>query len=57
MIWGIATDEEFIYEIMWLCLIITLTSLDELRKIRFEANYESLTPSFQLSVFQFTPTV
>ena len=24
----------FIYEIMWLCLMITLTNLNELRKIR-----------------------
>jgi hypothetical protein len=34
LIWGIATEERFIYEIMVVCLVIPLTSLDELRKIR-----------------------
>jgi hypothetical protein len=34
MIRGIAALERIIYEIMWLCLGITLTSLEELRKIR-----------------------
>jgi hypothetical protein len=34
MIRGIATEEWFLDEIMWLCLVITLTILDELRKIR-----------------------
>jgi hypothetical protein len=34
MIRGIATEEQFLYEIMWLYLVITLTNLDELRKIR-----------------------
>jgi hypothetical protein len=34
MIRGIAAEERFIYEIMRLCLVITLTRLDELRKIR-----------------------
>jgi hypothetical protein len=31
---GIAANEWFLYEIMWLCLVIPLTTLDELRKIR-----------------------
>jgi hypothetical protein len=31
---GIATEEWFLDEIMSLCLVITLTILDELRKIR-----------------------
>jgi hypothetical protein len=34
MIRGIAAEERFAYEIMRSCLVITLTSLDELRKIR-----------------------
>jgi hypothetical protein len=34
LIRGIAASERFIYEIMLLCLVITLTSLDEVRKIR-----------------------
>jgi hypothetical protein len=34
MIRGTATEERFIYEIMWLCLAMTLTSLQQLRKIR-----------------------
>ncbi len=34
MIRGIAAEELFIYEIMWLCLVIALTSLQKLRKIR-----------------------
>jgi hypothetical protein len=33
MILGIATEEQFVYEIMLVCLGITLTNLDELRKI------------------------
>jgi hypothetical protein len=31
---GTATEEGFVYEIMWLCLEIPLTSLQKLRKIR-----------------------
>jgi hypothetical protein len=31
---GIAAEERFIYEIMWLCLVLTLTCLDEVRKMR-----------------------
>ena len=34
MIGGTATEEGFVYEIIWLRLIITLTSLQKLRKIR-----------------------
>ena len=34
MIRGIATEEQFIYEITWLCLVLTLTSLQKLSKIR-----------------------
>jgi hypothetical protein len=34
MIRGIAAWEGFIYEIMVLCLVIPLTSLQKLRKIR-----------------------
>jgi hypothetical protein len=34
MIRGIAASEKFIYEIMVVCLVITLTSLQKLRKIR-----------------------
>ena len=34
MIRGIAASEPFVYDIVLLCLVITLTSLDELRKIR-----------------------
>jgi hypothetical protein len=34
MIRGIAAEKRFLYEIMLLCPVITLTSLDELRKIR-----------------------
>ena len=34
MIRGIAAEEWFIYEITQLCLVITLTSLQKLRKIR-----------------------
>jgi hypothetical protein len=33
MIRGIAAEGLFVYEIMWLCLVIALTNLDELRKI------------------------
>jgi hypothetical protein len=33
MIRGIAAEEKFNYEIMVVCLVITLTGLDELRKI------------------------
>jgi phage replication O-like protein O len=33
MIRGIATEEQFVYEIILLCLVIPLTSLDALRKI------------------------
>jgi hypothetical protein len=31
---GIAAEEWFLYEIMWLSLVITLTNLDDLLKIR-----------------------
>jgi hypothetical protein len=34
MIRGIAALRWFLYEIMWLCLVITLTNLDDLLKIR-----------------------
>jgi hypothetical protein len=34
MIWGIGASGRFIYEIMLLYPVVTLTSLDELRKIR-----------------------
>jgi hypothetical protein len=34
MIRGIAAEERFVYEIMWLCLEIPLTSLHQLHKIR-----------------------
>jgi hypothetical protein len=34
MIRGIAAGERFVYEIMWLCLLIALTNLHQLRKIR-----------------------
>jgi hypothetical protein len=34
MIRGIAAEERFVYEIMQLCLVITLTNLDDLLKIR-----------------------
>jgi hypothetical protein len=34
MIRGIATKESLLYETMWLSLVITLTNLDDLRKIR-----------------------
>jgi hypothetical protein len=34
MIQGIAVEEWFLYEIMWLSLVITLTNLDDLPKIR-----------------------
>jgi hypothetical protein len=34
MIRGISTSGRFIYEIMLLCLVITLTNLDDLLKIR-----------------------
>ena len=34
LIRGIVTEERFIDEITWLCPVIPLTSLDELRKIR-----------------------
>jgi hypothetical protein len=34
LIQGIAAEERFVYEIMWLCLEIPLTDLDELRKIK-----------------------
>jgi hypothetical protein len=33
MIRRIATEERFVYEIMLACLVITLTSLQQLRKI------------------------
>jgi hypothetical protein len=33
LIRGIAAEERFIYEIRLVCLVMTLTSLDELRKI------------------------
>ena len=33
MIRGIAIEESFLYEIMWLCQVITLTRLQKLRKI------------------------
>ena len=33
LIRGIAAEERFLYEIMWLSLVITLTILDELGKI------------------------
>jgi hypothetical protein len=29
-----AVEERYVYEIIWLCLVITLTNLDEVRKIR-----------------------
>jgi hypothetical protein len=34
MIRGIAASEKFLYEIVQLCLVMTLTSLHQLRKIR-----------------------
>jgi hypothetical protein len=34
MIRGIATKEQLLYGIMWLSLVITLTNLDDLLKIR-----------------------
>ena len=34
MVRGIAASGRFIYEIMLLCLVITLTNLDDLHKIR-----------------------
>jgi hypothetical protein len=34
MIRGIAIEESFLYEITWLCLIIALTTLGKVRKIR-----------------------
>jgi hypothetical protein len=34
MIWGKAASGWFVYEIMLLCLVIALTSLDEVLKIR-----------------------
>src|ERR671915_1125478 len=47
MIRGIAALEKFIYEIMLLCLVMTLTSLHELRKIRGiqKQKEKRLTPS------------
>jgi hypothetical protein len=44
MIRGIATEEQFVYEIILLCLVIPLTSLDALRKIRgIQATKEKTT--------------
>jgi hypothetical protein len=34
MIRGIDAEEQFIYEILLVCLVITLTNLDEVRRIR-----------------------
>ena len=34
MIRGTAAEGQFVYEILWLCPVFALTSLDELRKIR-----------------------
>jgi hypothetical protein len=34
MIRGIDAEEQFIYEILLVCLVITLTSIHQLRKIR-----------------------
>jgi hypothetical protein len=47
---GIAKEREFIYEIMRLCLVITLTSLNELRKMRSIQGTKEKTTS-ELSSF------
>jgi hypothetical protein len=40
MIRGIAASEPFVYEIVLLCLVITLTSFDEVRKIRGHSTHK-----------------
>ena len=39
MIRGTAAEGQFVYEILWLCPVFALTSLDELRKIRCAGHY------------------
>jgi hypothetical protein len=42
---GIAAEERFVYEIMLLCLVIPLTSLQKLRKIEDIQNTKEKTAS------------